>query len=158
MVRVEIIGNLGRDCVVRDGKNGSKFASFTVASHDFFNGEEKTQWFDCMWFDPNEKMTQYLKKGSGVYLTGTFDCVNEVGQDGSTYLRRKVNVDFVTFNSTGKAQGDNGTAAAAQTQAAAPQQQTTPSMYGSREAVPEVNVPMDTTFNAEADSNSDLPF
>jgi len=157
MVRVEIIGNLGRDCSIHEGKNGGKFVSMAVAAREFVNGEEKTQWFDCVWFNYNDKMVQYLKKGSGVYLSGSLDCVNEIGNDGATYLRRKVTVDYVTFNSTGKSQDENGGNTTTSAQATAK----VPSMTaGKKEVVPEVPTvaPEATVFQPEPVNNGDLPF
>lgn len=158
MVRVEIIGNLGRDSAVIESKNGGKFLTLTVAAREFVGGEEKTQWFDCVWFNYNEKMVPFLKKGSGIYVAGTLHVENEIGNDGATYLRRKVSADYVTFNSTGKAQNENNAGATAQS---APTNDV-PSMYGSKTTktvAPEVvKEKVAEAFQPKPSDDGDLPF
>ena len=102
MTLITIQGNLGRDSVERDTEKGGKFLSFTVCSNDFIGGKQKEQWFDCTWFNYNANMVQYLKKGSNVIVSGSLDADLEVGADGNTYIRRRVNVHYVTFASNGK--------------------------------------------------------
>ena len=115
---------LGRDIVIRDSKNGKKFASMTACSNDFFAGEEKTQWFDITWFEYNENITKHLKKGSCIHFGGAFCSENETGADGVTRNRLRVICDFVTFaggkksddatSTNGEAQPKNEAASAAE--------------------------------------------
>ena len=102
MNSIFITGFLGRDSASRETAKGGKFLSFTVGCNDFVNGTEKTQWFDCIWFNYNTNIAEHLKKGSGVIVVGSLDVDLETAEDGKTYIRRKVNVHNVTFNSSGK--------------------------------------------------------
>lgn len=106
MTEIFLQGFLGRDAAVRETEKGSKFLSFTVCSNDFVAGKQKEQWFDCIWFDYNDKMSDYLKKGSGVNVVGTLDADLEKGEDGKTYIRRRVTVHFVSFSASGKNKED----------------------------------------------------
>ena len=99
MTEVFIQGFLGRDCTVQESANGSKFVSLVVGSNDFVKGVQKTQWFDCTQFNYNDKMVEHLKKGSAVNVIGQLDVENETGKDGVSYIRRRVTVHNLTFNS-----------------------------------------------------------
>lgn len=58
---------------VKTTKNGNKYARFSVANNVYTNGEEKTEWFDVITYDPTfiEKRAQYLTKGSYVIISGS---------------------------------------------------------------------------------------
>lgn len=58
---------------IKMSKNGKAYARFNVANNTFVNGEEKTEWFDVIVYDPTfiEKRAQYLGKGSYVIITGS---------------------------------------------------------------------------------------
>ena len=74
MIKMQIIGNLGKDCVVNtvNGKNG---INFTVAHTEKYkdsqgNNQEKTTWVDCAWWTDRTAIAQYLLKGKQVYVEG----------------------------------------------------------------------------------------
>ncbi len=73
MLKVEIIGNIGNDAVVKDF-NGKKYIAFNVAHSEKYkdaqgNAVEKTIWVSVL--KPGESnVVQYLKKGTGVYVCG----------------------------------------------------------------------------------------
>jgi single-strand DNA-binding protein len=76
--KVQIIGNLGKDPEMRYGQDGSKFATFSVATSERWKDKatnemkEKTEWHKVVVF--NERLAdiceQYLRKGTKVYLEG----------------------------------------------------------------------------------------
>lgn len=76
--KVILIGNLGRDPEIRAAQDGSKVASFSVATSetwkDKVSGERKdrTEWHRIVVFNPNlcDICEKYLHKGSKVYLEG----------------------------------------------------------------------------------------
>ena len=151
MTEVFIQGFLGRDCLLRETKDGVKFATFPVCSNEFISGKEKTQWFDCMWYEYNPKLAEYLKKGYGVNVIGTLDVYTEEGEDKKVYVRRRVIVHHVTFALSPKSKDDRG-----QDKAAKPQVQ--------HEEVVDV-APVDVAsgvntakFDQPADIDSELPF
>lgn len=73
MLKIEIIGNIGSDAVVKDF-NGKKYIAFNVAHSEKYkdaqgNTVEKTTWVSVL--KPGESnVVQYLKKGTGVYVCG----------------------------------------------------------------------------------------
>lgn len=84
-------GRLGKDAEVLPTKNGDKFVRFSVANNSFSNGQEKTDWFDIVSFDPYivEKKSQYLKKGTYVIVSGPIDSVVTVS-NGKVYMNHHV--------------------------------------------------------------------
>lgn len=76
--KVILVGNLGRDPEIRAAQDGSKVASFSVATSetwkDRISGEKKdrTEWHRIVVFNPNlcDICEKYLHKGSKVYLEG----------------------------------------------------------------------------------------
>lgn len=77
--KVILIGNLGRDPEIRNTSDGSKIASFSVATSESWkdkqSGErkEKTEWHRVAVFNDrlSEVVEKYLKKGSKVYVEGS---------------------------------------------------------------------------------------
>lgn len=73
MLKVTIIGNIGSDAVIKDF-NGKKFISFNVAHSERYKDAqggtvEKTIWVSVL--KPGDgNIVQYLKKGTGVYVSG----------------------------------------------------------------------------------------
>ena len=76
--KVILVGNLGKDPEIRTAQDGSKIASFSVATSevwkDKISGERKdrTEWHRIVVFNPNlcDICEKYLHKGSKVYLEG----------------------------------------------------------------------------------------
>lgn len=73
MQQIQIIGNLGEDCQVRES-NGRKFASFRVAcTEKVREGSETrdiTTWYSCTLNRPDSGVIPYLKKGVRVFVQG----------------------------------------------------------------------------------------
>ncbi|HVT84298.1 MAG TPA: single-stranded DNA-binding protein [Chitinophagaceae bacterium] len=74
MIKMQIIGNLGKDCVVNT-VNGKNVINFTVAHTEKYrdsqgNNQEKTTWVDCAWWTDRTTIAQYLTKGKQVYVEG----------------------------------------------------------------------------------------
>lgn len=74
MFKVEIIGNLGADCEVKN-EQGYKFATFRVAHSEKWtdaNGKEQTRtdWIDCTMNNVDSKVIPFLKQGTKVFVRG----------------------------------------------------------------------------------------
>jgi single-strand DNA-binding protein len=77
--KVILVGNLGRDPEIRSTQDGTKIASFSIATSESWkdkqSGErkERTEWHRIAVF--NERLTEivekYLRKGSKVYVEGS---------------------------------------------------------------------------------------
>jgi single-strand DNA-binding protein len=74
MIKMQIIGNLGKDCVVNT-VNGKNVINFTLAHTEKYkdsqgNQQEKTTWVDCAYWTDRTAVAQYLTKGKQVYAEG----------------------------------------------------------------------------------------
>jgi single-strand DNA-binding protein len=82
-----LIGNLGKDPVVRHTANGIPVATFSIATSESYkddSGEriEKTEWHNIvLWRGLAEVAEKYLKKGMKVYIEGKIT-TREYEQDG----------------------------------------------------------------------------
>ncbi|HET9056195.1 MAG TPA: single-stranded DNA-binding protein [Chitinophagaceae bacterium] len=75
MIKLQIIGNLGKDCVVNT-VNGKNVMNFTVAHTERFRDaqgmqKDKTTWVDCAYWSDKTGIAPYLKKGTQIYAEGT---------------------------------------------------------------------------------------
>ncbi|MBQ7674499.1 MAG: single-stranded DNA-binding protein [Alphaproteobacteria bacterium] len=76
--KVILVGNLGKDPEIRTAQDGSKIASFSIATSDVWkdkvSGErkDKTEWHRIVVFNSNlcDICEKYLHKGSKVYIEG----------------------------------------------------------------------------------------
>ncbi|ADG24318.1 single-stranded DNA-binding protein [Legionella pneumophila] len=72
--RVQLIGNLGADPKSIAGKDGQSFVTTTLATNESFKQNDEWQtrveWHQLVLFGKLTKVTEYLKKGSQVYLEG----------------------------------------------------------------------------------------
>ncbi|MEO6071164.1 MAG: single-stranded DNA-binding protein [Chitinophagaceae bacterium] len=74
MIKMQVIGNLGKDCVV-NAVNGKNVINFTVAHTEKYkdsqgNSQEKTTWVDCAYWTDRTAVAPYLTKGTQVYVEG----------------------------------------------------------------------------------------
>ena len=74
MIKMQVIGRLGKDCVVNT-VNGKNVINFTVAHSEKFkdsqgNQQEKTIWVDCAYWTDRTAVAPYLQKGTQVYVEG----------------------------------------------------------------------------------------
>lgn len=152
-------GRLGRDAEIRETANGGKFLSLTVVENVFENNEKKPYWYDVSCFNYNEKLVQYYKKGSLLFLTGQLTCNLVTRKDGAQDIRRSIKADSIDFPESGKSKDENETSASA-THATPQTDQNTNSMYSSRKSVKKEEVPEPVVMTAKAsnDELSDLPF
>lgn len=86
MIKLQVIGNLGKDCVVNT-VNGKSVINFSVAHTEKFrdsmgNQKDRTIWVECAYWTDKTGITPYLKKGSQVYVEGTPDVRTYQTQDG----------------------------------------------------------------------------
>ena len=75
MIKLQIIGNLGKDCIQNE-VNGRKVINFSVAHSEKYkdsagNLKEKTTWVECAYWTDKTAVAQYLTKGKTVYVEGT---------------------------------------------------------------------------------------
>ncbi|MDE3021050.1 MAG: single-stranded DNA-binding protein [Pseudomonadota bacterium] len=97
--KVILVGNLGRDPEVRYAPSGDAIANITIATSEQWkdkSGEkqEKTEWHRVVFFGKQaEIVSQYLKKGSQVYIEGRLQTRKWQGQDGQDRYTTEVVAD-----------------------------------------------------------------
>ena len=81
MIKLQIIGNLGKDCIVSE-VNGKSVINFSVAHSERYkdaqgNQKERTTWVECAYWTDRTNISQYLVKGKTVYV----DDINNITAD-----------------------------------------------------------------------------
>lgn len=98
------MGNLTRDPELRSTPNGQNVASFSLAVNRSWRNaageqQEAVDYIDCnIWGKPAEIITQYMKKGSGILVSGRLQ-QRSWEQEGQK--RSKVEVVVEDFNFVG---------------------------------------------------------
>lgn len=96
MIKLQIIGNLGKDCIVKE-INGKNVINFSVAHTERFKDaqgtqKERTTWVECAYWTDRTAIAPYLLKGTTVYAEGSPEAdpyMNKEGQAAAT-LRMRV--------------------------------------------------------------------
>ena len=72
--KVQLIGNLGADPKIITGKDNKQFVTASLATNEAIkqNGEwtNRVEWHQLVFFGPITKVTEYLHKGSQIYIDG----------------------------------------------------------------------------------------
>ncbi|MEP6712143.1 MAG: single-stranded DNA-binding protein [Ferruginibacter sp.] len=114
MIKLQIVGNLGADCIQKE-VNGKTVINFNVAhSEKFKDGQgnlvEKTIWVNCAYWTDKTAIAQYLTKGKTVYAEGSPEAdgyTNKDGQVAATLRMRVQNIQLLGGNGDGQNQGTN---------------------------------------------------
>ncbi len=117
--RVQIIGNLGADPEMRFTANGQAVSTFNVAVNRRYktrDGErrEETEWVRCVaWARLAELASQYLSKGSQVYVEGRMQTRQWEDREGQRRYTTEVvanDVQFLDRRGAGPDDGGDGAA------------------------------------------------
>jgi|SRR6516165_10373034 single-strand DNA-binding protein len=144
MIKLQIIGNLGKDCITNT-VNGKNVINFNVAHTEKFrdaqgNQKDKTIWVECAYWTDRTGVAPYLKKGTQVYAEGTPEVRTYPKNDGTTGVSlslRVVNVQLLGSRSSTDSSGNSGEGYSSSAMAG----------HGSIPSANEITAPMD-----------DLPF
>ena len=87
MIKLQVIGNLGKDCIVNT-VNGKNVINFTVAHTEKYrdsqgNNQERTTWVDCAYWTDRTGISPYLTKGKQVFVEGTPEVRTFTRNDGT---------------------------------------------------------------------------
>jgi single-strand DNA-binding protein len=117
MIKLQVIGNLGKDAVVNN-VNGKTVINFNVAHTERYkdaqgNQKDRTTWVDCSYWTDRTAVAPYLKKGTQVYVEGTPDVRSYTtadGRNGASLTLRIVSVQLLGAkpSGTGGGSSDNG--------------------------------------------------
>jgi single-strand DNA-binding protein len=95
---VQLIGRLGRDAETGFTSNGSAVTKFSLGTTYGYkqadSWKEETEWVQCVLWR-NEKIAQYLTKGSRVYVQGRLKTRKWEDKSGNTVQRTEVVVDSI---------------------------------------------------------------
>ncbi|MBS1509913.1 MAG: single-stranded DNA-binding protein [Bacteroidetes bacterium] len=132
MIKLQVIGNLGKDCIVKE-INGKNVINFSVAHTERFkdqqgNQKERTTWVECAYWTDRTAVAQYLTKGKTVYAEGAPEAdayTNKEGQAAATLRMRVQSLQLLGGNS-GDSQGATAGNVSHVSNTAAPVQRTNP--------------------------------
>lgn len=114
MIKLQVIGNLGKDCVMNN-VNGKSVINFSVAHTEKFrdatgNMKDRTIWVECAYWTDRTGIAPYLKKGTSVYVEGNPDVrtyqTND-GRQGASLSLRVVSVQLLGGGG-GRPEGEGG--------------------------------------------------
>ncbi len=113
MIKLQVIGNLGKDCIVKE-VNGKTVINFSVAHSERYkdsqgNQKERTTWVECAYWTDKTAVAQYLVKGKTVYSEGFPEAdayTNKEGQVSATLRMRVQSIQLLGGNA-GDSQGSN---------------------------------------------------
>ncbi len=114
MIKLQVIGNLGKDCIVKE-VNGKNVINFSVAHTERFkdsqgNQKERTTWVECAYWTDRTAVAQYLTKGRTVYAEGAPEAdayTNKEGQAAATLRMRVQTVQLLGGGNAAEGQGSN---------------------------------------------------
>ena len=114
MIKLQIVGNLGKDCIVKE-VNGKNVINFSVAHTERFkdsqgNQKERTTWVECAYWTDKTAVAQYLTKGKTVYAEGAPEAdayMNKEGQAAATLRMRVQSIQLLGGNSEGTGNTNN---------------------------------------------------
>jgi single-strand DNA-binding protein len=112
--KVLLIGRLGQDPELKYTQSGIAVAKFSVATSQQWkdqdgNTQDRTEWHNVVaWRRLAEICSEYLKKGSKVYLEGSLNTSSWEDENKKKHYRTEVVLnDMIMLDSKG-AGGDNG--------------------------------------------------
>ncbi len=125
MIKLQVIGNLGKDCVT-NVVNGKNVINFNVAHTEKFKDaqgvqKEKTIWVECAYWTDRTGIAPYLRKGTQVHVDGIPEVRTYPKNDGSTGASLNLRVLSVQLLGTrGDGAPSNGGSNYSSSSAAAP--------------------------------------
>jgi len=107
MIKMQVIGHLGKDCIVKE-VNGKNVINFTIAHSEKWkdaqgNAKEKTTWVEAAYWSDKTAIAQYLTKGKMVYVEGAPEAeayTNKDGEAKGTLRLRVASVQLLGGGST----------------------------------------------------------
>lgn len=104
--QIVLVGRLTRDPEVKEGENGNKFSTLTLAIPRSFknaDGVYETDFVDCRTFNSiAENTCEYCKKGDIVGVKGRIQTDTIEKEDGTKEFKMNIIAEKVTFLSSSK--------------------------------------------------------
>ena len=111
MIKLQIVGNLGKDCIVNE-VNGKKVINFSVAHTERYkdgqgNQQERTTWVECAYWTDRTAVADYLKKGKMVYAEGSPSADSYMNKEGQAAATLRMRVQTIQLLGGGEGAGSN---------------------------------------------------
>lgn len=111
MIKLQIIGNLGKDCIVKE-VNGKNVINFSVAHTERYKDaqgiqKERTTWVECAYWTDRTGISPYLMKGQMVYAEGSPEADGYTNKEGNVSATLRMRVQNIQLLG-GKTDGQNG--------------------------------------------------
>ena len=99
MLKAQIIGYLGKDCILNT-VSGKQVINFNVAHSEKFTdnagvNREKTIWVSCSYWAERTGIAAYLKKGTQVYVEGQIDAKTFTKDNGEVIAQLTCRVNMI---------------------------------------------------------------
>lgn len=95
--KVILIGRTPRKPSLKEGKSGTKYCAFSIATNSGYGDKKQTDWHDITVFGTlAERCSQYIDKGSLVGIEGRIS-YDKYEKDGKTVKTTKIIANDVTF-------------------------------------------------------------
>lgn len=112
MIKLQVIGNLGKDCIT-NSVNGKSVMNFNVAHTEKFKDntgaqKDKTIWVECAYWSDRTAVAPYLRKGTQVYVEGTPEVRTYSKNDGTTGVSLTLRVQSVQLLGGSRADSNSG--------------------------------------------------
>jgi single-strand DNA-binding protein len=109
MIKLQVIGNLGKDALVNN-VNGKSVINFSVAHTEKYKDStgmqrERTTWVECAYWTDRTAVAPYLKKGTQVFVEGAPEVRNYTTADGRSGSALTMRINQVQLLG-GRAGGD----------------------------------------------------
>ena len=115
MIKLQIIGNLGKDCIVKE-VNGQNVINFSVVHSERYkdkqgNQKERATWVECAYWTDKTGVAPYLLKGKTIYAEGYPEAeayMNKDNQAAATLRMRVQTIQLVGGVGEGQQQQNAG--------------------------------------------------
>jgi len=109
MIKLQVIGNLGKDCIT-NSVNGKSVINFSVAHTEKFRDasgqqKDKTIWVECAYWTDRTAVAPYLKKGTQVFVEGSPEVRTYTKNDGQFGASLTLRVSYVQLLGGNKNEG-----------------------------------------------------
>lgn len=95
MIKLQVIGHIGNDAIIND-VNGKRVINFNVAHSETYTKDgvkhQKTTWVGCSYWTDKLALSQYLKRGTQVYVEGQPEARAYENRSGEMLAELKVRV------------------------------------------------------------------
>ena len=102
MIKLQIIGNLGKDCIMKE-VNGKTVINFSVVHSERYKDsqgvqKERATWVECAYWTDKTAVAPYLTKGKTIYAEGYPEAeayMNKENQAAATLRMRVMSLQLV---------------------------------------------------------------